>query len=85
MIVSFLHFGQYRGKFLNSVSSRIIVRALLPQIGQAPRDTLSRSWENKMRLHDTRPCKRMKLYQHICTVYFHIQSRTAPGDGLRFF
>ena len=35
MIVSFLHFGQYRGKFLNSVSSRIIVRVLLPQIGHS--------------------------------------------------
>ena len=34
MIVSFLHFGQYRGKFLNSASSRITMRVLLPQIGQ---------------------------------------------------
>lgn len=39
----------------------------------------------KMRQHDTRPCKRMKLYQHICTVCFRIRGRTAPGEGLRFF
>lgn len=34
MIVSFLHFGQYNGKFFSSVSSRIIVRVLLLQTGQ---------------------------------------------------
>ena len=32
--VSCLHFGQKRGYFLNSVSTRIMVRVLPPQIGQ---------------------------------------------------
>ena len=32
--VSFRHFGQYRGKFFNSVSSRILILVLLPQRGQ---------------------------------------------------
>ena len=29
-----LHFGQYSGKFVNSVSDRILMRVLLPHIGQ---------------------------------------------------
>lgn len=33
IIVSCLHFGQKRGKFLSSVSSRILSRVLLPHIG----------------------------------------------------
>lgn len=34
MIVSCLHFGQKRGKFFSTVSSRILSRVLLPHIGQ---------------------------------------------------
>ena len=33
--VSFLHFGQNRGKFSNTVFSRILVRVLLPHIGHS--------------------------------------------------
>ena len=36
--------------------------------GTAPRDTLSRSLESKMRLRDTKPHKRMKIYYRLCTV-----------------
>ena len=36
--------------------------------GTAPRDTLSRSLESKMRLCDTRPHKRTKKYYRLCTV-----------------
>ena len=36
--------------------------------GTAPRDTLSRSLESKMRLRDTRPHKRTKIYYRLCTV-----------------
>ena len=36
--------------------------------GTAPRDTLSRSLERKMRLSDTRPHKRTKIYYRLCTV-----------------
>ena len=36
--------------------------------GTAPRDTLSRSLESKMRLRDTRPHKRAKIYYRLCTV-----------------
>ena len=32
--VSCLHLGQNKGKFFNSVSSRILLRVLLPQTGQ---------------------------------------------------
>ena len=35
--------------------------------GTAPRDTLSRSLESKMRLCDTRPHKRTKKYYRLCT------------------
>ena len=36
--------------------------------GTAPRDTLPRSLESKMRLRDTRPHKRTKKYYRLCTV-----------------
>jgi len=36
--------------------------------GTAPRDTLSRSLESKIRLRDTRPHKRTKIYYRLCTV-----------------
>ena len=36
--------------------------------GTAPRDTLSRSLESKMRLRDTKPHKRTKIYYRLCTV-----------------
>ena len=35
--LSFLHLGQYNGKFINSVSSRIFARVLLPQTGHITR------------------------------------------------
>ena len=36
--VSCLHFGQNNGKFINSVSSRILIRVLLLQIGHNTHD-----------------------------------------------
>ena len=39
--ISCLHLGQYKGKFFNSVSSRICSRVLLPQTGQRTHSVFS--------------------------------------------
>lgn len=41
---------------------------VMAENGTAPRDTLSRSLESKIRLRDTRPHKRTKIYYRLCTV-----------------
>lgn len=41
---------------------------VMAENGTAPRDTLSRSLESKMRLRDTKPHKRTKIYYRLCTV-----------------
>lgn len=41
---------------------------VMAENGTALRDTLSRSLESKIRLRDTRPHKRTKIYYRLCTV-----------------
>ena len=51
----------------------------------APLDKVSRSRTNKMRLRDTGPRKRMKLYIRYYVVEFHVDSRSNLVEGLCFF
>ena len=50
-----------------------------------PLDKVSRSRTNKMRLRDTKPRKRTKLYIHLCTAKLHIHRRTDPAGRVGFF
>ena len=51
----------------------------------APWDILSRSTDNKKRLRDTKPRKRMKRQIHLCTAKLHIYRRTDPAGRVGFF
>ena len=50
-----------------------------------PRDILSRSTDNKKRLRDTKPRKRMKRQIYLCTAKLHIYRRTDPAERVGFF
>ena len=50
-----------------------------------PRDILSRSTDNKKRLRDTKPRKRMKRQIYLCTAKLHIYRRTDPAGRVGFF